>query len=539
MIKTLNRFGEIDFNKNEALFTIPLLRLGTEEVETLEESYRQKIKEIGFKDTFVYANHISSIRDRLQLSFNLAGSVDFNHLHKLNFKEILPYLQTAIEIAKVDVNVLWEKNNFIIDLEEKRIKAILFEFDNFIIYKNDEKLDGLKEIILLSLTKVDRILGKPKRSDFLEQTDNVIQFAEDILRAVNIEDIERIIYSYVRQIEYEELRIEQEAKDKRESSKMTAFMAKFQTSKKELSPEETIKNELNKNFEGTTNKKVENKSFMDKMTSPKGMLLTIGIIFVSIVVYVVGDFGNENSAKASEEETLSKEVKQQEEVLEAYRLYIDGTDENIQSAYARLDNVGYNNLSKKDKSVLIDWYLEQEQYTKAIATDVGATYKIGDKLSSAEDGLEKLEEIAGNIEENEILKFDIALMKNQYQIMIENSDIKYNDRRAKKIIEAYVMTNQIEEMNGFLESFKEKDEKSYEYLYKYSDRLTELYIEKREISEELKALNEATDKTKEAHDKEKDDKKKKELGKTLDEQTAKLDALKEKIKLINESIQNN
>lgn len=249
MIKTLNRFGEIDFNKNEALFTIPLLRLSTEEVEIIEENYRKKIKEIDYKDTFIYANHISSIRDRLQLSFDLTGSVDFHHLHKLKFKEVLPYLQTAIEIAKVDVNVLWEKNNFVVDLEEKRIKAILFEFESFPIYKNDERLDGLKEIFLLALTKVDRILGKPKRSDFIEQTDRVIQFTEDILRAINIEDIERILSSYQREIEYEELRVEQAEKEKRENSKMAVFMTKFQKPKKEVSPEETIKNELHKKFE--------------------------------------------------------------------------------------------------------------------------------------------------------------------------------------------------------------------------------------------------------------------------------------------------
>lgn len=539
MIKTLNRFGEIDFNKNEALFTIPLLRLSTEEVEIIEENYRKKIKEIDYKDTFIYANHISSIRDRLQLSFDLTGSVDFHHLHKLKFKEVLPYLQTAIEIAKVDVNVLWEKNNFVVDLEEKRIKAILFEFESFPIYKNDERLDGLKEIFLLALTKVDRILGKPKRSDFIEQTDRVIQFTEDILRAINIEDIERILSSYQREIEYEELRVEQAEKEKRENSKMAVFMTKFQKPKKEVSPEETIKNELHKKFEGkTSNKVVENKSFIDKITSPKGMLVTIGVLFVGIAVYVIGDFGNEESAKAKEEKNFSTQIKQKEQVLEAYRLYIEGSEESIETAYARLDNVGYNNLSKKDKSVLIDWYLEQDQYTKAIATDRNSSYKIGDKLSSEEEGLEKLEEIASSIEENEVLTFDIALMKNQYQIMIENSKIKFNDRRAKKIVEAYVMTNQIEEMKDFVASYKESDEKSYDNLYKYSDRLTEKYVEKRELTEEIKLLSEEIEKTKSAHDAEKDKEKKDALNKTHEEQKKQLDTLKEKINAINESIQN-
>ena len=539
MIKALNRFGEIDFNKNEALYTIPLIRLDTEEIEIIEENYRQKIKELDYQDTFIYANHISAIRDRLQMSFDLTGAVDFNQLHKLDFKEILPYLQSIVEISKINVEVLWEKNNFVLDLEEKRVKALLFGFKDFHIYKIDEKIDGLKEMILLSLTKLNKILGKPKRADFIQQSDRVIQFAEDVLRANSIHEIERIITSYENEIEYEELRIQQEIEERKKNSKVSLFLSKIKKEDKKIKAEDKIKADLNNKFENKKTKHVSDKTFTEKMTSPKGMLITILVVFSAIIVYVVGDFDPDKKTEASTEQTLEQEMKKMDKVLESYRLYMTGDKGNVETAYATLDSIGYDNLSKKDKEVLIDWYLEQEQYTKALATNSDSAYKIGEKLLSEENGLEQLEEISNSVKENPVLIFDIASNKNQYQIMIENSGILFNDQRAKKLVEAYVMTNQIDEMNKFISATKEKDENSYENLYKYAEQLTDRYTEKRSLTDELKKLNEELEQENEAYDKEKDEKKKDKIKKNIDDKRKNIDTIKEKIDNINESIQEN
>lgn len=537
MIKTLNRFGEVDFNKNEALYTIPLLRLDTEEVEIIEENYRQKIKELDYQDVFIYANHISAIRDRLQMSFDLTGAIDFNHLHKLDFKEILPYLQSIVEISKVDVVVLWEKNNFVIDLEEKRVKALLFDFEGFNIYKKDEKLDGLKELILLSLTKLNKILGKPKRADFIIQSDRVIQFAEDVLRATSIYEIERIITSYVNEIEYEELRIQEELEERKRNSKAALMLSKFKKEKKKINAEEKIKEELNNKFEGKKDKDVSERSLFDKITSPKGMIGVIVAVFIGATIYIVGDF--DNKTEASDEKTFEIEMKNKDKVLESYRLYMTGDEDNIKTAYSTLDNIGYENLSKKDKEVLINWYLEQEQYTKALSTNVDSAYKIGDKLLAEENGLEQLEQLSNSFKDNSVLIYDIASLQNQYQIMIENNNIKFNDKRAKKMIEAYIMTNQIDEMYEFINGVKESDESSYENLSVYADQLTDRYIEKKNLSDELKTLNEELNQEKEKYEKEKDKKKKEELKKSVENKEKSIGSLKEKIESINKYIQEN
>ncbi|MFP3356280.1 hypothetical protein R0K17_02865 [Planococcus sp. SIMBA_143] len=62
--------------------------------------------------------------------------------------------------------------------------------------------------------------------------------------------------------------------------------------------------------------------------------------------------------------------------------------------------------------------------------------------------------MAGAIEENEVLTFKIALMQNQYQVMIENSDICFNERRAKKVVEAFVLTHQSKALGTLIDEKK-------------------------------------------------------------------------------------
>lgn len=535
MLRKLNRFGEIEFSKNEALFTMPLIKLGTEEISLLEENYRLKVKDLNFADTFVYANHISSIRDRVQFSYDLEGCVDFHHLHRFEFKEVLSYMQSMIDIAKINANVLWERNNFVVDLTEKKVKALLFEFKDFVIYKQDTSFEGLKELVLLSLTKQNAILGKPKRSDFIIKNEEVFQFAEDILKTSSIEEIERLVSSTAKEIEYREMQLEEDKLRKQEGSKLNQFKSRFQKAPVVKSPEEKVKESLNSNFDKKKSEKVSNQSFMDKLTSPKGMFTTIGILAVAGLIYLLTDFDGGNSAQANQVEEVQEEMKMKEKVTEAYRLYLSDSESNKELAYATLESVGYENLPNKDKAILIDWYIEQEKFTRAIATDRNSSYAIGDHLTGQENGLEKLEELSGSIEENEVLSFDIAAMQNQYQVMIENSDIRFNERRAKKIVEAFVLTNQSDGLESLIDSKKE-DEESYENLTRFSDRHMTSYTQLRELAVERKAKDEELAEAKEEYDSEKDKDEKKELKKVVDDLTDDVEKLKEREKEIEESI---
>src|SRR5699024_9721943 len=189
------------------------------DLEMLEENYRNKVKGMGYIDCFFYADSITAIRDRLQMTFDMTGAFDFHNIRNLNFEDMFPYFQSMIEMARVDVDILWEKDNFALDTQEERVKAFLFDFEGFRLYKKDNPLDGLKELILLALTNKESILGKPRRVDFIQQDERVIEFAEEILRCNSVEDVETICLGYAKEIEYERERERQEEEEKRQNSR--------------------------------------------------------------------------------------------------------------------------------------------------------------------------------------------------------------------------------------------------------------------------------------------------------------------------------
>lgn len=538
MIRKINRFGEVSYTKNEALVTMPFSRLGTEDIETLEENYRQNIKELGYTDSFIYANHLGEIRDRLQMSFDLEGCVDFHYIHTVKLDDMLPFLYSMVDIAKESVNVLWERNNVVIDLEEKRVKALLFEFEGFRTYKRDDATDGLKEIILLALTKNQSILGKPKRADFIEQTEKVYQFSEDVISCKNVDEILNVINSYQQEMEYEQLKLENEKEERRKKSIFYKIKDQIKKEPKQISPSDTIKAELN-NSRKTKTKQKSNKSLMDKITSPIGMISIIGVIGAFFIFFTMFDM--DSNALSKEDEEAIKEAEQEKEILDAYRLYISDEDNNKAKAYAMLDGLGYDNLPKEDQETLLNWYIEQEQYTKAIQTKENSVYTIGDKIiAESDDDIESaltiLERLEASFPENTAIKFDIASLQGQHQLVIENSNLdEYNDRRAVEVIQAYVLTNQVEELNELMDSFKEETE-SYESLMNHSDKYLDQYAEKREKNEEAKALEEKNEALNEKKEKEKKKKEKKKIQKEIETNQKELDAVKDRIKEIDENI---
>lgn len=542
-MRIINRFGEIYYEKNEAIVTMPFNRLTIEEPELLEENYINKIKELEYPDTFVYAEHFSSIRDRLQMSYDLNECVDFQQIHKYKLKDMIPFLYSMIDIAKQDANILWQKQNMVLDLNEQRVKAILFAFDGFTIYKKDNSVDGLKQLILLSLTSNNNIIAKPKRADFIEKTDEVFQFSNDILASRTIEDIENVINAYEREIEYQRIKKEQELAEKRNNSKLFALKEKIIPKKKELSPDDQMKQALREQASSKDEQRgsTSSNSFIDKITTPKSMIsIIIGVLILGIV-FTQTDF---TTGATSEDEELKKEVTNQNEITEAYRLYINGDEDSKNKAYAKLDSIGYENLEKEDQDVLLNWYIEQKQYTKALKLNPSSDVSVVDAIRKEHDDnidatLSELETLESSFPEQDLIKFEMGLIEEDYARMTENSHItKYNEERAKEIVKAHVLTNEVEELNNLIDDYKDsEDEKSYENLQSQYDKYFDKYSQQQEIKEEIQAIkNNLSDKedklkgTKKKKDKKKLKKEISTIKKDLKKQEEKLNKKEEDIK---------
>lgn len=521
----LNKYGEIHVNKNEVVFSMPITKMNEKDIENIEKNYKEVIEKNNYPSQIIYVDSIGELLNRITFEYNASNTSAFHNIRKIPFKEVMPYFKSLIDIARMNLNVLWEKDNFVIDMNENKFKVFIFEFQGLPLYSSKNALNGLKENILLSLTTKNRILGKPRRNEFVEQEDYVIEFAEEILRCQSVDEIEKVVEDTQLEIELQKEKKEEQKRKKAEKSKIYALKQKFYKKAKEKSHEEKIKEQLQISDNQTERGKT---SIVDKITSPKGMIVSIGaVICMGIMYYATDGFAGE----ALEEEKVMTEVKKRDEILETYRSYIDG-DKDL--AYAKLDKIGYKNLSnKRDKKILLEWYIEQDQYTKAISTDEKGAYMVGDYLIK-ERKIDELKKVAQQID-SKVLKFDIASIDGKYQAMIENNDIQLNKRRAKEMVKAYAMTNQERELKDYI---KTKDEKSKENLMDYQHMFFDQYHEAKEKKEEIDVLKGKQTLLHEKIKKEKNKKKKNNLNAELEKTNKNLKNLKKEVKTLEQKIEN-
>ena len=67
----------------------------------------------------------------------------------------------------------------------KLVKVLVIDHKAFDIDNDKSDLITLKELIVITLTNLEQVYGRPKRSDFFEQNEEVIQFAEMIYLHLN------------------------------------------------------------------------------------------------------------------------------------------------------------------------------------------------------------------------------------------------------------------------------------------------------------------------------------------------------------------
>jgi len=462
----VNKNGTIEVNGNNFRFSQPADEYKTEDVQQIEATYSDKLEYIADDPHYITAQDIEYRNDQVTFEYDLTDLKMFDYLRQLFFHEKLYYYQSLIEIAKRDemndVSVLWHKDNFVVDPSDKKIKALIIEHGNFEIQEKKDAFTALKELIIISLTTMNRVLGKPRRADFIEDREEVIHFAEKVfLKAKSVEAIEEYVNA---EILHMEMMKKQEQEQQQKQGKLTAFGSKFKANlsgKKNKENERTaMVSKLKQEPEGSpeNNKK--------KSTSNSKLLLGVGgAILGAVLLSFVLTNATDDQAAANEEK--EEQINQQEDVLSAYRLYLSGSDDALEQAYAKMEQLDYDKLSEEDQEVMIQWYLEQSKFNEAIKTDTSAAYAVGDYLIEQDDSLESLSEVVNNVGQIDVLSFDIASLEDEPQTMIENQNIKYNERRAEALVNAYVSTEQISELEFFMEQIKDKDAQSYENLLKY------------------------------------------------------------------------
>src|SRR5699024_6359039 len=88
-------------------------------------------------------------------------------------------------------------------------------------------------------------------------------------------------------------------------------------------------------------------NLLDKLTTPVSMLSILGVLLVFGILFTVTDL---SSGATTKEDEIQKQLSQKDEIIEAYRLYISGNEDQKEQTYAKLDTIKYDNLPQKYKS---------------------------------------------------------------------------------------------------------------------------------------------------------------------------------------------
>jgi hypothetical protein len=448
MRMVINKYGNLEIEDNILKFRMPLSEFNTDEITVIEKNIKRKMAAVEGIPYYLKPFEIQVINSSVILYYRMENYASFNYLRQLTFSEKLKYYLSLIEIAKFqdETKVLWDRYNFFIDPLEENIKTVVFETENMKVNEKLDAFNGVKELILISLTTLEKILGKPSRVDFIEQDEEIIQFAETILKIEELDDLGH--YISTKQIDYEHDLIFgkkssfQENNSVKESKKLDLF--KLKGNKKKTS--------------GKINKKKSNKTIFILLA-----LLGFAIIFN----LSMGNGANVKNSK--KEEVISSEYdnkkqitkddgknpkvktssKYSDKLLEAYRSTLLG---DSKKAIEILETIGYNNLSESDQAVLLSIYEKAGEINKVIDINPKRAKELVNLLV-ANNQANKLVDIQKLMEtKNPYVDFEVAYLEQDWKKVIEIKDnIDLNGKKEEQIIDAYISLEKFDEGKKFAE----------------------------------------------------------------------------------------
>ena len=451
MIIPINKVGNIEIEQNLLKFRMPINDFSTTDIDDIEKSLKRKIIAIQEDPYYMIPSQVESINTSVIFYYQLDNYKSFGFLRQLRFEEKLKYFSSLVEIAKKQetTKVLWDQYNFVVDTLEEKIKAIIFETDTMKVYEKTHAFKGIKELILISLTNLDKILGKPSRNDFIDKQDYVIQFAETVLKIDNLEDLDHYINTKVIEFEHSESRIDQYNEELDVSPKKKIKVPLLSDKKKQVKP---IPNKI------TKKKKVKGKDG----NSNKMIIIGIAVLVVVFVATTLipepnASGNNKNSYTPSvsgdiDDSNNSKKVtnpKYNEDLLEAYRLSLSG---DSSKAITVLEEIGYNNLSSRDKTILLNLYKESNMIHRVIDLEPKMSKEIVNELiaNGKEEELIKFKDLMETTDP--YVEFEVAYLQENWEKVIGlKNEVDLNGRKEQQIVESYIALEKYEEGIEFAE----------------------------------------------------------------------------------------
>ncbi|MEK4384185.1 hypothetical protein NSS70_20505 [Aeribacillus sp. FSL K6-2848] len=451
---TINKYGEVEVEQNELRYFIPIAYTEASELDELEEAYRRKGKELMDSPYYLFANNLELVRNRFCFTFQLEEMKAFHYIRQLPFEEQLYYLRSLVEMAKniEQTPILWGKNSLLVDLTDRKIKTFLFEFDKHPIHVSQDAVDGLKETIILALTTLHRVLGKPRRIDFIDQREIVIRFAENILHGKSVSEIGRVVEDTILEIERQ---LEQEKKEQPKSNVLTAFKEKWNAKKETAATVEQPVWRFSKKKSNLSAPYEKKKSIWDNKYV---YLSASALAFVILIGNSTGafDFSKPEEAKAKQEQT---EVIPSSKLVGVYQKALTG---NEQEALDQLERYGYDNLSKKDQKVMLSLYKETGQSEKAIKLKPEYAEEVVNDLISNQK-YDDLRTLQSKID-NPVVNYEVAFLDKKWEDVVRLKDkVKMTDRRENQLLSAYLHLGRMDEAKKLVAESPELSQKVQDF----------------------------------------------------------------------------
>lgn len=454
MIIPINKYGNIEIEGNLLKYRMPISEMNTTEIDEIEKNLKRKLMEIENLPFYLIPTQIESINTSVVFYYQLEHYKSFDYLRQLRFNEKLKYYLSLIEIGKKEeiTKVIWDRFNFVVDPLEERIKTVVFETKNIKVYENREALEGVKELIIISLTKLDKYYGKPSKTDFLDQDDGIIEFVETILKINNLSDLDDYINTLLIELEHGDNNPDLVVEEKQEI-------------KKRIIPFKNIPSQIDK----SNKSKKQNSSNKDN----KRIKILSGVLGVVVLVAVLLPVlfpAKDDSAKTKHKNktievtssvakiTSSKydgKSKYDKQILTAYRLSMLGDNKKASQI---LENIGYGNLSKSDQEIMLSILEKNGELEKVFDLAPSKVKNIVNEMLAKQEE-HKLISIQKKMKtSNPYVDFEVAYQKQDWKKVIALKDkVQLNGTRESEIVDAYCGLDKYKEAEKFAEKTGDPD----------------------------------------------------------------------------------
>lgn len=467
-----NKVGTFEVKGNDISYLQPLSTFNTQEMDLIEKRYREKMNSLQGHPQVVPAKDINFQSGQVCYAYDVTGYTSFNALKTMYLEDKLPYYLSLIELARnKEIKVLWNTQNLLIDEENQSVKVMVVENEALDIVNDISILNTVKELIVITLTNLDQVFGRPKRSDFFEQREEVIQFTEMIyLRLNSLHQMKE--YIEVMNEEVQERKQQEQAElEKRLANNKFALLLQhipFYTAKTKNAEQPRIVQ---------SNKVQAKKPAMVGKTrgNNKHFLLGIvGIMLIAVILNLVLTNANKNALSNNQSvSSASGEINME-------TLYVQALLGESKELMDTLSDKEYDSLSEDQQSLLTQLWLEQGEYQRLLEQDEKAVSRITEYLTNQNKPkeLDRLQELLKV--DNPHIAFAKGVLAKDSDAVINNRNlVELTDERKTHVVNVFLQKGEIESAKLFV-SEKAPD----------NDGLMDTVIAAEKNAVELKALEE-------------------------------------------------